>query len=64
MTDKEILDKYINLQDSCLNEDERTQVIEMLYKYKDVFSFRDEIGMCPNCCVTQNLFKRIISISI
>ena len=48
MTDKEILDKYINLKDSCLDEQERKQVMEMLYKYKDVFSLRDEIGMCPN----------------
>ena len=24
------------------------QVMEMLYEYKDVFSWRDEIGMCPN----------------
>ena len=48
MTDKEILDKYINLEDSCLNEKEIKQVMEMLYEYKDVFSFRDEIGMCPN----------------
>ena len=48
MTDKEILDKYINLKDSCLNEKERKQVMEMLYEYKDVFSLRDEIGTCPN----------------
>ena len=48
MTDEEILDKYINLKDSCLNEKERKQVMEMLYKYKDVFSLRDEIGTCPN----------------
>ena len=48
MTDKEILDKYIHLEDSCLNEQERKQVMEMLYEYKDVFSLRDEIGMCPN----------------
>ena len=48
MTDKEILDKYINLKDSCLDVKERKQVIEMLYEYKDVFSLRDEIGMCPN----------------
>ena len=48
MTDKEILDKYINLQDSCLDEKERKQVMEMLYEYKDVFSLRDEIGTCPN----------------
>ena len=38
MTDKEILDKYINLEDSCLNETERNQVMEMLYEYKDVLS--------------------------
>ena len=48
ITDIEILNKYINLQDSCLNKEERKQVMEMLYKYKDVFSLRDEIGMCPN----------------
>ena len=48
MTDIEILDKYINLKDSCLNEQERKQVMEMLYEYKDVFSLRDEIGTCPN----------------
>ena len=48
MTDKEILDKYINLKDSCLDEAERKQVMEMLYEYKDVLSLRDEIGMCPN----------------
>ena len=48
MTDKEILDKYINLEDSCLDEKERKQVMKMLYEYKDVFSLRDEIGMCPN----------------
>ena len=48
MTDKEILDKYIDLKDSCLDEAERKQVMKMLYEYKDVFSLRDKIGMCPN----------------
>ena len=48
MMDRGILDKYINLKDSCLDEKERKQVMEMLYEYKDVFSLRDEIGMCPN----------------
>ena len=43
MTDKEILDKYINLKGSCLDKAERKQVMEMLYEYKDVFSLRDEI---------------------
>ena len=48
MTDKEILDKYIDLEKSCLTEKEEKEVMEMLYKYKDVFSLRDEIGTCPN----------------
>ena len=40
--------KYINLKGSCLNKQERKQVMEMLYEYKDVCSLRDEIGTCPN----------------
>ena len=48
MTDKEILDKYIDLKDSCLDGTERKQIMKMLYEYKDVFSLRDEIGTCPN----------------
>ena len=27
---------------------EKKVVMEMLYKYKEVFSLRDEIGTCPN----------------
>ena len=48
MTDKEILDKYRNLDNSCLTKVEKTQVRDLLYKYKDAFSLRDEIGLCPN----------------
>ena len=48
MTDKEVLDKYIDLQDSCLDEKERKHVMKMLYGYTDVFCLRDEISMCPN----------------
>ena len=48
MTDKEILDKHINSNDSCLTEEERKEVMNMLYKYRDVLSLRDEIGTCPN----------------
>ena len=48
MMDKEILDKYIDLRDSCLDEIERKQVMEMLYEYKDVLSLRDEIGTYLN----------------
>ena len=43
-----ILDKYINLDNSCLTKIEKMQVRELLYKYKDTFSLRDKIGLCPN----------------
>ena len=46
MTDKEILDKYINLDNSCLTKAEKKEVRELIYKYKDAFSMRDKIGMC------------------
>ena len=48
MTDREILDKYINLDNSCLNKAEKRDVTGLIYKYKDSFSLRDEIGTCPN----------------
>ena len=48
MTDREILEKYINLENTCLREKEKEEVMDMLYKYKEAFSLRDEIGTCPN----------------
>ena len=46
--DREILRKYINLDNTCLVEDEKEEGIDMLYKYKEAFSFRDEIGTHPD----------------
>ena len=48
MTDREILEKYINLNNSYLDKEEKIKVMDMLFKYKEVFSLRDEIGTCPN----------------
>ena len=48
MTDREILEKYINLDNTCLTEKEKEEIMDMLYKYKEAFSLRDEIGTCPN----------------
>ena len=48
MTDREILDKYVNLDNLCLTKIEKMQVSDLLYKYKDAFSLRDEIGLCLN----------------
>ena len=46
MTDREILQKlqkYINLDNTCLTEREKKVVMDMLYKYKGAFSLRDEV---------------------
>ena len=48
MTDREILEKYINLNNSCLSKEEKIKVMDVLYKYKEAFSLRDEIGTCCN----------------
>ena len=33
MTDGEILEKYINLDNTCLTEEEKKEIMDMLYKY-------------------------------
>ena len=48
MTDKEILDKCIDLEGSCLTKWEKQNLRSLIYDYKDAFSLRDGIGMCPN----------------
>ena len=48
VTDREILKKYINLDNTCLTEKEKEEVMDMLFKYKEAFSLRDEIGTSSN----------------
>ena len=48
MTEREILEKYIYLEQSCFTDKEKREVMNMLYTYKEAFSLRDEIGTCPN----------------
>ena len=48
MSDREILDRYVDLDKSCLTDAEKKQVMDMLYKFEDAFSLRDKIGTCPN----------------
>ena len=47
MTDREILEKHINLDNSCLTESEKTQVRDMIYENREAFSLRDEVGTRP-----------------
>ena len=48
MTDKKTLEKYSDLDKSCLTEKEKKEVFDMLYNYKEAFSLRDKIGTCAN----------------
>ena len=48
MMDREILDKHIDLENSYLTKEERKEVMEMLYMYREAFSLRDKIGTCSN----------------
>ena len=48
ITDRELLEKYIDLEPSCLNKKELVEVMDLLYKYREAFSLRDEIGTRPN----------------
>ena len=54
MMDREILDKYVNLDNSCLTKIEK-KVRDLLYQYKDAFSLRDKIGLCPNIEIEINV---------
>ena len=46
LTDKEILEKYVDLDTSCLSQKEKEELIDILYK--EAFILRDHIGTCPN----------------
>ena len=46
--DSKILEKYIDLDNSCLNGEKKKEVMNMLLDYKEAFSLTDEIGTCPN----------------
>ena len=35
---REILEKYINLDNTCLTEEEKKEVMDMLYEYKEMLS--------------------------
>ena len=47
MIDEEIIHKYVDLSDSCLNKKDKIKLLKVLCKHKKAFSLRDEIGECP-----------------
>ena len=48
LSDKEILDKSINLKDSELTESEKKDLMTIIYEHEAAFSLHDEIEQCPN----------------
>ena len=48
MSDEEILRKYIDLNQSILNDSDKEELMQIILKHKSAFSLRDEIGECPN----------------
>ena len=59
MMDREILEKYIDLEKPCLTKKEKKEVMDMVYKYKETFSLRDEIGTCPNIEVEIDVMDKL-----
>ena len=60
MMDRECLEKFINLTDSYITEAEKKSLQKLLYKYKNAFSLRDEIGLCQNMEVELELTDETI----
>ena len=58
MTNKDLLDKYTSLDNSCLSKEEKKEVMKMLYRYKEAFSLRNEIGTCPSIEVEINVIDK------
>ena len=52
MTDEEILDKAIDLSKSALTIPKKKELMSIIHTHKAAFSLRDEIGECPNLCVS------------
>ena len=48
MSDDEIIEKFVDLTESDLTNEEKDEFIEILKEHRDAFSLRDEIGECPN----------------
>ena len=48
MSDREILEEYIYLNNTCLHKEEKKEIMDMLHKCKEAFSLGDETETCPN----------------
>ena len=46
-TDEEIFRKQVDLSKSHLSKKEKTKMLNLCQKYREAFSLRDEVGVCP-----------------
>ena len=58
MTDREILDKYVNLDNSALTR--REKKVGLRYEYKEAFSLRELLGTSPNIEVEIDITNKTI----
>ena len=47
----------MDLDSLCMTDIERKQVMDLLFKYKDAFSLRDEIDTCPSIEVENRHYR-------
>ena len=60
MSDNEILDKYVDLEKSCLVRFRKeTSYGYAIYKYEGPFSLRDEIGTCLNIDIEKDVTDKL-----
>ena len=48
MTDRECIEKFVDLSDSDMTEKEKKNLYKLQYKYREAFSLRDKISLCKN----------------
>ena len=48
MSDRTILNKYVDLDESCLMDKEKKQVMDMIHKFKHALCLIDKIVICLN----------------
>ena len=47
-TDAELIREHIHLEEAVLSPDEKEEFYKVIEQYRDAFSLRDEIGLCPS----------------
>ena len=57
--DQQILYEKIDLSQSHLTSKEKAKLIKLILKYRDAFSLRDNIGICPNLTADKKVIDEL-----